>query len=156
MKKFLLQTFSVTLALIFVCTQALAFTTTSAMALSEAEAEMVAEFSEAEIYEAFDEVNALETMIRENEGITFTELEANNSELVANLSSTSAFSNATMADTPPIFSAFMWGCLLNWIGMLIVGLTTGFDGSQMVKSGWGCLISSLLWGVSSWGYYSYY
>ncbi|MCF8357448.1 MAG: hypothetical protein K9H26_01730 [Prolixibacteraceae bacterium] len=156
MKKILLQTISVMLALVFTSVQALAYTTAPAMAVSEEEAEMVAGFSEAEIYAAFDEVSELETMIRGNDGITYSGLEANNSELVANLSATSAFSNATMTDTPPIFSAFMWGCLLNWVGMLIVGLTTGFDSSQIVKSGWGCLINGLLLGGGWIWSYSYY
>jgi hypothetical protein len=56
--------------------------------------------------------------------------------------------NATAAGSPPFISAFLWGCLFNLAGMLIVGITTEFDSDQLRKSAWGCLISSLLWGGS--------
>jgi hypothetical protein len=159
MKKVLLKFLCAGLALIVFSVQTMAYSTI-ASAYSEEEITAVANFDEVEIYSAFSDVDQLVALVQENEGITYTELKANHSDLVANISSSSALTIAGSSDTPPIFSAFIWGCLLNWVGMLIVGLTTGFDGDQITKSLWGCLINSLLigggWGCSSyysWGYY---
>lgn len=104
-------------------------------------------FDEAEIYAAFDEISDLIAIIECNNDITYDYLETTNSEMVANVSSSAAIAIGTAtAGSPPFISAFLWGCIFNLPGMLIVGITTGFDNQQMKKSAWGCLISSLLWG----------
>lgn len=156
MKKVLLKTLSVWLALIIFGVQAMAFTTIASAVNSDQEIASVTSFDETEIYNAFTEVNSLVSYMNDNDEVTFSDLETSHNELVSNVSSSAAIAltNDNDSDTPPIFSAFMWGCLLNWVGMLIVGLTTGFDGRQITKSAWGCLISTLLWG-GSWWYYTY-
>jgi len=87
-------------------------------------------------------------------------MEANHHEMVSNVASTSSSAFTGSNDTPPFISAFLWGCIFNWVGMLVVGLTTGFDTQQITKSLWGCLLNSVFlgggWGCSSyygWGYY---
>lgn len=147
MKKVLQSILSVVLALLMFSAQAIAYTNSAVVINSEEEINAVAEFDEANIYDAFNEVNDLVATIESNENITYSELEASNSEMVANVSSSAAIAmTSASADTPPFISAFLWGCIFNVVGMLIVGLTTDFDGSQLRKSGWGCLIGSLLWG----------
>jgi hypothetical protein len=154
MKKVLLKFLCAGLALIIFSAQAMAHLTIAA-ASSEEEITAVSNFDEIEIYSAFSGVDQLVSYIQENDGVTFSDVESNHSELVSNISSTNALAlNTSSENTPPIFSAFIWGCLLNWVGMLIVGLTTGFDGQQITKSLWGCLLSSCLWG-GSYGWYSY-
>ncbi len=157
MKKVLKSSFCLVLAMIIFSAQSMAFTIGSAGTISNPDQITIDEFDESNIYDAFTEVNDLVSFLKENEGITFNDLESVNSELISNVSSSAALMHHDDDDyrTPPIFSAFIWGCLLNWVGMLIVGLTTGFDGRQITKSAWGCLINSLLAGVSYWGY-SYY
>jgi hypothetical protein len=152
MKKVLLKFVCAGLALIIFSYQAIAYSSVASVVSAE-EISTVASFDENEIYSAFSEVDQLVSYVQENEGVTILDIEATNSELVSNIASSSSLSLA-QSDTPPIFSAFIWGCLLNWVGMLIVGLTTGFDGEQITKSLWGCLISSCLWG-GSYGWYSY-
>lgn len=157
MKRALLKSLCVGLALIIFSVQAMSFTTINTVVNSDLEIASVTDFNETEIYNAFTEVNSLVSYVQENEGITLSDLKTTNDELVSNISSSAAIAllhDGDHEDTPPIFSAFIWGCLLNWVGMLIVGLTTGFDGHQITKSAWGCLISSLLWG-GSWWYYTY-
>jgi len=154
MKKTGIKMLSSLLSLFLFTAQVSAFSIPTAYDITGEEAEQAAAFDEAEIYNAFAEVNDLLVRVQENEDITYAQLEQENSEWVSHLSASSGFSGATY-ERPPIFSAFMWGCLLNVFGMMIVGLTTGFEGSQMMKSGWGCLINSLLWGFSYWGYFSY-
>jgi hypothetical protein len=105
---------------------------------------------EDEIYGAFIEVENLLATIENNNDVTYDFLALNNSELVENVSSSAAIAlNATASNTPPFVSAFLWGCIFNVPGMLIVGITTGFDNSQMKKSAWGCLVNTLLFGSSS-------
>ena len=156
MKKALLKFLCVGLALIIFSAQAMSFTTTGSAVNSDQEIASVTGFDESEIYNAFTDVNSLVSYVQENDGVTLSELETSHNELVSNLCSSAAIAMSNDSDSPPIFSAFIWGCLLNWVGMLIVGITTGFNGQQITKSAWGCLISSLLWGVSYWGYYSVY
>jgi hypothetical protein len=149
MKKLFKSGICLLLALIIFSAQSMAFAT-NAKALNYTEGiKAVAEFDESEIYDAFTEVDNLVFYLQENEGVTYNELKSDNSELIANLSSTSALAFSS-SDTPPIFSAFVWGCLLNWVGMLIVGLTTDFDNQQIMKSAWGCLINTLLFGGGYW------
>jgi hypothetical protein len=154
MKKFLLSTISTLLALILFSTQLFAYSGTINMANSANATEAVTSFDEAEIYGAFEEINELVAMLEGDADITYSGLEAENSDLLVNLSSTSSVAmTATSSDGPPIISAFWWGCLLSWVGMLIVGVTTGFDGYHIRKSGWGCLLSALVWGTGGCFYY---
>jgi len=155
MRKALLKFLCVGLALIIFSAQAMSFTSIASVN-SNQEIASVTDFDETEIYNAFTDVNSLVAYVQENDGVTLVDLETSHNELVSNISSSAAIalSHDTDSDTPPIFSAFIWGCLLNWVGILIVGLTTGFDGHQITKSAWGCLISSLLWGGTYW-YYSF-
>jgi hypothetical protein len=146
MRKVLLKFLSVGLALIIFSIQTKAFTTIGYTVNSTVEITSVTNFDETEIYNAFTEVNSLVNYLHENDGITLKELETSHNELVSNINKSAALAYSTTSETPPIFNAFIWGCLLNWIGMVIVGISTDFDSQQITKSGWGCLISTLLWG----------
>lgn len=152
MKKILQGFFSVVLALLMFSAQAMAYTSSVTNINTEDEISTVVDFNEAEIYNAFDEVNDLVAAIETNDDLSFSDLEANDSELISNVSSSAAIAmTSTMDDTPPFISAFLWGCIFNLAGILIVGITTDFDSEQLTKSAWGCLINSLLWGGTSWG-----
>lgn len=154
MKKILQGIVSVVLAMLMFSAQALAYTSTSAAINTSDEISEVTDFDEAVIYDAFSEVDDLVATIESDETITYSDLEATNSEMIADVSSSAAIAmSSTSADSPPFISAFLWGCLFNLAGMLIVGITTDFDSDQLRKSAWGCLISSLLWGGSSIYYY---
>ena len=154
MKKILQGILSVVLAILMFSAQAVAYTSTSAAINTNDEVSAVTDFDEAEIYSAFDEVNDLVAIVENDASITYSDLEATNSEMIADVSSSAAIAmSSTSADSPPFISAFLWGCLFNLAGMLIVGITTDFDSDQLRKSAWGCLISSLLWGGSSVAYY---
>lgn len=158
MKKLLLRFLSVGLALIVFSVQSMAFTTIASSTNSDEEVEAVTNFEENEIYNAFDEVNPLVAYMQNNEDVTYDELASTHSDLVENINSSAALALSSSSDTPPILSAFIWGCLFNWVGILIVGITTNFDNQQITKSLWGCLINSFLLG-GGWGcsyYYGYW
>lgn len=141
MKKTLQKFFCTALAVILFGVQTMAYTNTSK------ETNLALDFDEAEIYTAFDEVNELIALIENDNNITYNYLETTNSEMVANVSSSAAIAIGTAtAGSPPFISAFLWGCIFNLPGMLIVGITTDFDNEQLKKSAWGCLISTLIWG----------
>ena len=150
MKKILRGTLSVVLAILMFSAQAVAYTTTSASINTNDEISAVTDFDESEIYQAFGDVENLVATIESNENITYSDLEATNSEMIADVSSSAAIAmSSTSADAPPFISAFLWGCLFNLAGMLIVGITTDFDEYQLKKSAWGCLINVLVFGGSS-------
>ena len=150
MKKILRSFLSSFLALALFSAQALAYTSNTPTVNSD-ETVAVSDFNEAEIYDAFNEVENLVNTIEENQDLTYADLEAENSNLIANVSSSAAVAmNAAYADAPPFISAFLWGCLFNLAGMLVVGITTDFDNDQLRSSAWGCLINTLL-GGGFWG-----
>jgi hypothetical protein len=146
MRKVLQKSLSLGLALIIFSAQTMAFTTVETEINSNIEIASVTNFDETEIYNAFADVNSLVSFLQVNDEVTLSELKTSHNELISNINSSAALALSATSDSPPIFSAFIWGCLLNWVGMLIVGVTTGFDSEQITKSAWGCLISSLLWG----------
>ncbi|MCF8359326.1 MAG: hypothetical protein K9H26_11235 [Prolixibacteraceae bacterium] len=93
----------------------------------------------------FDEVAELEAYLAGSDK-SYAEVKAEDAVLVENVSSGAAIAmnTATMSD-PPIFSAFMLGCLLNVVGIVIVMLTTEMDTHYVMKSFWGCVTSSALY-----------
>jgi len=146
MKKVLQSFLCIVMALLMFSSQAIAYTNVSAALNSDSEIESVVDFDEAEIYNAFNDVNELLVTI-ESSDVTYADLEATDSDMLNNVSSMAAIAmNSNSSYSPPFISAFLWGCLFNLAGMLIVGITTEFDSDQLKKSAWGCLISSLLWG----------
>jgi hypothetical protein len=143
MKKSLQSLLSFVLAMLMFSVQTMAITSTMPSNGSTAEAT----FDESEIYDAFADVNNLVVALEDNQDLSYAELQATNSDLLVNVNSSAAIAMNTSSDAnPPFISAFLWGCIFNLPGMLVVGLTTGFDGNQLTKSAWGCLINSLLFG----------
>lgn len=148
MKKLLQNLFLIFLAIVVLSSQAIAYTTDVSVNSNTNVAVLDENIVEAEIYSAFDEISPLVQALEENGSTTFSEMATTNSGLVTNVCSEAAIAlNANMSEgNPPFISAFLWGCIFNVPGMVIVGLTTGFDNSQLTKSAWGCLLGSLVWG----------
>lgn len=58
-----------------------------------------------------------------------------------------SFTNASklqngISEPMPILPAFWWGCLLGWVGILVVFLVTQ-DSLQTQNALWGCIVSAL-------------
>ena len=104
-------------------------------------------FDESEIYDAFDEVSDLESFIAEND-VTYSELEASNSPLIEDVTANAALpvASGNQELDPPLISGFLWGCIFNWVGVVVVYLTTEAGNRHRGKSLMGCIISTLLWG----------
>jgi hypothetical protein len=109
------------------------------------EDEAIVNFDETEIYASFDQINDLSSYLSENDA-TYADVANYNSDLVANVSSTAALAlNSSSAGEPPFISAFLWGCIFNWVGIVVVALTTDMDMSYIMKSVWGCAVSTGVW-----------
>jgi hypothetical protein len=59
----------------------------------------------------------------------------------------------TFQENKTILPPFVWGCLGGPIGMVIVYVLSEKDGQATMRSFWGCLISSCIWGSFS-GFYT--
>ena len=124
--------------------QAKAATTASVSSEDEA----IVNFDESQIYNSFDQVNGLVNYISENDAVSYSDVATINGSLVENVSSTAALAlNNSGSDAPPFVSAFIWGCVLNWVGIAIVAFTTNMDKDQIMKSVWGCVASTAFWAV---------
>jgi hypothetical protein len=143
MKKSLLKIMAVFMAVIFLQLQVFAGSSFSMSSDDEA----IVNFDETEIYASFDQINDLTSYISGND-VTYTDVQNYNSSMVENVSSSAALAmNSTNAGDPPIVSAFLWGCILNWVGIVIVGITTEWDMSQIWKAVWGCVAESVIIGI---------
>jgi hypothetical protein len=146
MKKLFLKTMAIFLALVIIQLQALAGSSVSLSSDDEA----AVNFDETEIYASFDQINDLTTYVTENEAVTYTDVASFDNSMVANVSSTAALALNSNAGEPPIVSAFWWGCLLSWVGVIIVYVTTDSD-SSYTKAAWkGCILSGIVyvaWGI---------
>lgn len=72
---------------------------------------------------AMQELNVLESYLDQNEGITYADLAAVGSNLILNFSESSApMGMAGPYDDILGIPPFLWGCVLGWIGVLLVYL----------------------------------
>lgn len=103
---------------------------------------------ELEIYDAFNEIEGLVSFLNENETANYESLQAINSNLIDNVSSSAAVAmNSEGREGPPVMSPFLWGCILSWVGLIVVYVTTDSN-KAYTKGAWtGCLVSSVLWAV---------
>jgi hypothetical protein len=141
MKKSLLKIMAVFMAVLFLQLQVFAGSSFS----MSSEDEAIVNFDETEIYASFDEINDLSSYLSENDA-SYADVANYNNDLVANVSSTAALAlNSSSAGEPPFISAFLWGCIFNWVGIVVVALTTDMDMSYIMKSVWGCAVSAGFW-----------
>ena len=102
------------------------------------------------------ELSCLENFVLENPGISLSDLVASENELVANMAHSPAFYGLnTMNEKALGIGGFWWGCCLGPLGILVVWLAAD-DPAETRKSIFGCVISTLLSGSSSFLYSNYY
>ncbi|MBW6500517.1 MAG: hypothetical protein K0B05_03905 [Bacteroidales bacterium] len=155
MKKTLLKSFSLILAFVMLAAQTHSLSaktiTTNAPDLEES----VFVLDQAAMDQAFSELDDLESFLSQNEGVTYADLQAAGSDLIANISDITAPMGQGAASDDPLFGipAFWWGCVLGWVGLLLVYLLTDKDREQTRKAMTGCLISTGVGVVLSGIYY---
>ncbi len=105
----------------------------------------ITDFDEAAFYGEFEGLNALENYL-ETTDATYSELEKAESNLLANVESESIlpFSDDVNSEGPALgIPSFLWGCVLGWVGLLIVYLVTE-NTDETKKALWGCIVSSVV------------
>lgn len=84
------------------------------------------QYDENIINEKFQSLNNLEIFINQNQGITLTEIQANNENdgLIVNLDKNGINNSLNIFTDPPLgIPSFMWGCCFGWVGIIIVYIT---------------------------------
>jgi Prokaryotic membrane lipoprotein lipid attachment site len=92
----------------------------------------------------FEKLNKLEQYVTSHEGTTLEDVK--DSELTKDLNLDTNITNTVASgDLPANIPAFWWGCVLSWVGVLIVYLVTDKDKDQTKKALYGCLVSAAIW-----------
>ncbi len=155
MKKPFLKSFSLILAFVMLAAQthSLSAKTITTNAPDLEESVFVLDLTALDL--AFSELNDLEDFLAQNEGVTYADLQATGSNLIANISDITSPMGQGAASDDPLFGipAFWWGCVLGWVGLLLVFLLTDKDRELTRKAMTGCLISTGVGVVLSGAYY---
>jgi hypothetical protein len=100
----------------------------------------------------FADLNKLENYVNANEGVTLEEVQANNVNVLDGLNENpESFQGmgSTLrggGDSPLGIPPFVWGCVLGWVGILIVYFVAE-DREMTKKAFYGCLVGGLVGGV---------
>lgn len=157
MKKFILKSVSLILALVLLSAQSYSvYAKELTVAVPELD-ESVFSFNESEINDVLSELNDLDAYLESNEEATYESLLTSGSELVANLeSSASPMGMADQNGEPPLgIPSFLWGCVFGILGLLLVYVMTDSNKEETKKAMWGCLAGTavtvvlymVVWGV---------
>ena len=106
-----------------------------------------------EVNQELGQLQSLENYVNANPGITLTNLQSENNNLVANLNldlnNLGGF--PFLSGEPPLgIPSFLWGCVLSWVGILVVYFMTDEDKAETKKALFGCLVNAgavIIWEV---------
>lgn len=94
----------------------------------------------------FEQLNKIEKFVQNNEGTTLDNLKSQNSELLTDINIEADTASAVASsDLPAGIPAFWWGCVLSWIGLILVYVLTDKDSAQTKKALLGCLVGAGVW-----------
>lgn len=155
MKKLLFKNLSVLMVFVILSAQCYSLSAKPLSVGIPSVNEEVFYFDQSALDLAFVELNELDAYLDENRGITYSAMEAAGSALIANISDVTAPFGQTDEDgeLPLGIPAFWWGCVLGWVGLLLVYLLTDNDKAQTKKALTGCLVGSGVYVVFSVLYY---
>ena len=94
----------------------------------------------------FQDLNQLENYVVQHNGVTLQQLKVLGNALVANveMSPLGVLGVNSITGEPPLgIPSFLWGCVLGWVGILIVYLTTDGDNEEVKKSLYGCIVGTV-------------
>jgi len=145
MKKVLLKSFSVFMAIIMLVAQSQSLSAKTIEISLPSIDESVFTLDETALDAAMQELNELENFLVLNEGTSYNDLLIAGSDLIANVSDTSSPMGAMQEGEAPLgIPAFLWGCVLGWVGLLVVYIVTDNDKAQVKKALMGCLVSTVV------------
>jgi len=146
MKTYLLKSLSIFMAIVLFVAQSQSLAAKSIeISLPEVD-ESVFTLDETELNAAMKELNELEKYLALNEGTSYNDLLIAGSDLIANFSDTSSPMGMMQEGEAPLgIPAFLWGCFLGWVGILLLYIVTDNDKEQVKKALKGCLVAGGLY-----------
>lgn len=94
----------------------------------------------------FEQLNKIEKFVQNNEGTTLDNLKSQNSELLTDIKiEADTASVVASSELPAGIPAFWWGCVLSWVGLILVYVLTDKDSAQTKKALLGCLVGAGVW-----------
>ena len=142
MKKFLIKSTSLFMAVVLLFAQSQNLSAKNIEINLPSIDESIFELDESVLSIKMYELNRLDNYIAQNEGVTFDDLKLLDSALIQNVSNSSAPLGLTNESEDPLgIPAFLWGCFLGWVGILLVYMITDNDKAQVKKALTGCLVA---------------
>lgn len=146
MRSFLFKSTAVIMSIVLLFSQTLSLSARNSDLPLPVIDESVLVLDEDALNEAMTELNELDEYLNDNEGVTFTELESSDSELIRNMDNSTAPLGMDQENEPPLgIPSFLWGCILGIVGILLVYILTDGDKSETKKALWGMLVWVGVW-----------
>lgn len=143
MRKILFKCMSVFMALVLLVAQQQIVSAKEVKADLPSLDESVFDLNEDALNAAMQDLNELDNYLAQNQGMTFDDLKDSGSELIMNVSNSVTPMGLAQDDEAPLgIPAFLWGCVLGWVGLLVVYLVTDQDKTQTHKALMGCLVGT--------------
>lgn len=94
------------------------------------------------------DLTQLESYVAENPATSLSLLETEKNQLLDGLNLYSPYAMGMNFDDPPLgIPSFLWGCAFGVVGVVLVYVITDEDKDETKKSFYGCIASTLVWGV---------
>jgi hypothetical protein len=141
MKKYLIRILSVIFIMVVICNHSFAISSTNC-SNPNISLNIVSDFNEAEIYNAFSEINNLVNYVSVNDSVTYSDLQKEDSMLLYLNDDESII--ATSQDEKFSFNkqtAFLSGCFFGPVGLVLVAVINNGDQEGLKSAVWGCFIS---------------
>ncbi len=97
-----------------------------------------------ELNNEFTELNKVENYIQNHKGVTLSEIQSQNPNVLSNIDLSNENSAVVVGDLPANIPPFLWGCVLGVIGILLVYILSDNDKNLTKKAVIGCLVG---WGA---------
>ncbi len=147
MKKTIFKSISVFLAVLMFSLQTFAYSSKTSVPITQDEIQSVTNFDESEIYTAFAEVSDLDQYLATNDSKTYSDVNLENSKLLNGISASTTLPFSQSKDEKALgIPSFLWGCVLGWVGLLIVYLMLE-NKEETKKALWGCVAGTAVWVV---------
>ena len=141
MSKFLQKSVAVLLALVVLNLQAYAVPF-SGMDFSDDAQELIS-FDEDAVYSEFDEIAEL-SQVLSSEDLSVDEISSSLTENIAMEAALPLTADEDGASGAPLgIPSFLWGCLLSWVGIILVYFLTEENKDETKKAVWGCVAGSV-------------
>ncbi len=109
-------------------------------------------YDQNQVTQELSQLQALENYVSANPDISLASLQADNNSLIANLNlAMNEMGGFALSGEPPLgIPSFVWGCVLSWVGILVVYFMTDEDKAETKKALYGCLVNAgliIIWEV---------